>query len=118
MKIIIGDRGSGKTSRLIMESYYSRATIITPTTLDRENTLLRANEMVVTIPIPLTIRELMSMEPHARKRQFSDNGIIIDDLDRLLYELFSFLPINAISITNGGIADVLFISDSLNNMEG
>ena len=109
MKIILGERCSGKTTNLIAASATTGATIITATNNAKKGIIYHAKDMRLTIPNPMTLRELAGMSSRGRQEKFMKKGIIIDDIELMLSSLFYGLPIERVSLTTNGINEVNFL---------
>jgi hypothetical protein len=117
MKIILGERCSGKTTNLIAASAVTGATIITATNNGKKGIICHAQNMGLTIPNPITLREFAGMSSHGRQEKFMKKGIIVDDIELMLSSLFYGLPIERVSLTTNGINEVEFFSSLLKKEE-
>lgn len=117
MKIILGERCSGKTTNLIAASATTGATIITATVNAKKGIICHAQDMRLTIPNPMTLRELAGMSRHDRHEKFMEKGIIVDDIELMLSSLFYGLPIERVSLTTNGINEVEFFPSLLKKEE-
>jgi hypothetical protein len=117
MKIILGERCSGKTTNLIAASATTGATIITATNNAKKGIICHAQNMGLTIPNPMTLPELVCMSGHGRQEKFMEKGIIVDDIELVLSRLFYGLPIERVSLTTDGINTVEFLPSLLKKEE-
>ena len=93
MTVIVGDRGTGKTTALIQESAAHWYYIVTNSHSSARLIFRMAKEMNVEIPFPLTYDEFVRCE-YAGKRI---HGLLIDDVDMLL-QWMSRAPVKAIVV--------------------
>lgn len=117
MKIILGERYSGKTTNLIAASAATGSTIVTAGNNLKTGILCNAKQMGLCIPDPITLRELKDMPSRFRQDKFMENGIIIDDIELMLSSLFYGLPIERVSLTTNGINKVEFFPSLLKKEE-
>lgn len=98
MDIIIGKRGSGKTTKLIKRSADENMYIITTTKQRALYIMDMAIRMGVLIPFPVTLDEYLKFK--LMGHPFKDKGLLIDDADDLLKQLFIGFQIKEITITD------------------
>ncbi len=98
MKVIVRDRGMGKTTELIRMSHESGCYIVCGTRDDVVRTFHQAQEMGLDIHFPLTYEEFLKRQYHTG----SIKGLLIDDVDRLIQHI-AVVHVNAISVTGEGI---------------
>lgn len=106
MKIIIGERCSGKTTRLIERSAKDQIYILTSTSHRAHAIADVARNMGLVIPHPVTLREYL----HGNRFHGSfirRDGLLIDDADDVLRLLFDGIPIHAITLTDHGDVEQL-----------
>ena len=84
MKLIIGGRQSGKTTRLIEESSNTGKVIITMNEEHAKHIMRKANDMGVKIPQPVSVSKLQDLRGNRSAR---DLGVLIDEFEYVLYEL-------------------------------
>lgn len=83
MKIIVGGRASGKTTKLIQESAETGRRILTYNKESVERICCQALGLGYDIPTPLSVNDL---KPET-KAEIKKQGIIIDDLEPILSSL-------------------------------
>lgn len=94
-KLILGDRQSGKTTELIKESARTGAYIVVSCRKEAHNVFGSAKELGLNIPFPLTVAEVIYESPSSYIFQ---KGILIDNLERIIYRLFNYITINAATV--------------------
>lgn len=97
MELIIKGRGKGKTTELINRSAETQTYILTVNTQRARDIFLKAREMDVYIPYPVTIDEYFST--HGFTGSFI-KSVYIDDADDVLKHIFCRVGIEAITMTN------------------
>lgn len=83
MKIILGGRASGKTTKLIQESAETGRRILTHNKETAREIWWQAQSLGYDIPIPLTV---MDLKPGTRA-EIKKQGILIDDIETTLSAL-------------------------------
>ena len=102
MDITFGERGSGKTTKLIKRSNAIDIPILTATKFRAEALYRDAERMGLKIPSPITIEEYLR---DRNKFKYSDvfrDGLLIDDVEDVLQQIFAGIPIREVTVTNGG----------------
>lgn len=94
---IIGSRNSGKTTALIKQSAMCGGFILTGTKRQAKCIFDQAREMGYNIPFPVTWEEFS--RGHFDGHRLQKDGILIDEVDRLLSYIFKGIPINAVTWT-------------------
>lgn len=117
MKIILGERCSGKTTNLIAASATTGATIITATGNAKKGIIYHAKNMGLKIPDPMTLQELNGITDPYIRENLMKKGIIVDDIELMLSRLFYGLPIERVSLTTDGINEVNFLLSLLKKEE-
>lgn len=98
-KVIVGDRRSGKSSELIRLSA-SKGIYILVSNKKRAHALAaQAREMGINIPFPVTLHEWLQSSTRFHGSVIRRDGLLIDDIDAVIRELFSPININAVTIT-------------------
>lgn len=102
MKLIIGARRAGKTTRLIRESAEKSYYIVCDS--EREARLIseQARSLGLDIPFPLTYREFVEGRYNVR----GIKGFLIDELEFLLQFLSPRVPIASVVITPSSVEHV------------
>lgn len=92
-KIFTGGRGSGKTTKCIEESARTGRYILVPNRAMAKFLYAQSLEMGVSIPFPVTIKDLEGPSPSIRK-----NGLIVDEttmvLEKILGVRIHFATVN------------------------
>ena len=99
--IIIGERCSGKTTRLILRSARDQLYILTSTKSRAHAIFDTARDMGLAIPFPVTLDEYL----RGSKFQGSSirrDGLLIDDVDDVVRTLFAGIPIREMALTDYG----------------
>jgi hypothetical protein len=97
MIVITGERGTGKTHRLIEEAAKSGAYIVVKSRDLASWTAEQARGMGKQIPFPITFDELLTgRASYGRGMRYH---ILIDDVDLLLHALCLDIPIDGIAIS-------------------
>lgn len=84
MKIILGGRASGKTTKLIQESAETGRRILTHNKQSAREIWWQAQSLGYDIPIPLSVMDLQRIET---KAEIKKQGILIDDIETTLSAL-------------------------------
>ena len=106
MNIVIGERCSGKTTRLIERSAKEGIYILVANKEMARCIVDQAKEMGLEIPFPVTLDEYL----RGNKFQGSSirrDGLLIDDLDMVLHQLFGGIPIHEVTLTDRGNVEKL-----------
>lgn len=96
MKITIGERCSGKTTRLILRSASEWSYILASNRMRAKEIVETARSMGLIIPHPITVKDLYSGK--FRGSIIREKGILIDELDDVIKVIFSGIPINEVTI--------------------
>ena len=94
MKIILGVRGSGKTTRLIQESSKTGYYIITRNKNSASWIFEQSTKMKLEIPFPLTYQEFFDKQYYGKRI----DGFLIDELESFLMYV-SKVPIRTVTLT-------------------
>ena len=106
MNVVIGKRCSGKTTRLIERSAKEGIYILVATKNMARCIADQAKKMGLEIPFPVTLDEYL----RGNKFQGSSirrDGLLIDDLDMVLHQLFGGIPIREVTLTDRGNVEKL-----------
>ena len=99
MKIVIEERGKGKTTRLIRESSKLSIPILTTNSQRRMYIRALALQMDILIPKPITVYEI----EHGMTRglNYTNNGVLVDDIDDIVqtYLMLNGLQMIGFSLT-------------------
>ena len=79
MKIIKGERGSGKTTKLIEQSYIYGYKIVVATDMQKQSIQKKAEDMGLKIPSPITYDEII-----ANNEDYWGEDVLIDELQYFL----------------------------------
>lgn len=103
MNITIGERCSGKTTKLIKRSAYEGVYILVATKHRAQALVQDAERMGLKIPFPITIDEYLR-DRDKFKFKYSDVfcGLLIDDADDVLQQVFAGIPIREVTVTDSG----------------
>lgn len=101
MNIVIGERCSGKTTRLIERSAKDQLYILTSTKPRARAIFDNAIRMGLDIPYPITVEEYLRGDKF-RGSSIRRDGILIDDLDDVLRVIFTGIPIHEVTMTDYG----------------
>jgi len=85
MEVIVAESSGGKTTELIQRSAETGAVIVCTNVAAQGNILRLAFSMGVKIPDPVTYSKLVT---HGYNRNEHKNGILIDDLDCMINDIF------------------------------
>lgn len=99
MNIVIGERCSGKTTKLIKRSEKEELLIVTATVTQAENIFIRAKSMGYVIQKPVSIHQFLNGCRYGGCYRHT-KGILIDDLDIVLNCIFGDIPVEAVTITD------------------
>lgn len=115
MKIIVGGRASGKTTKLIQESAETGCRILTHNKKSASEIYWQAKDLGYDIPTPLSVMNLQRIDLYPEtKTEIKKQGILIDDLETTLSALCS-CTIHSVSFC---CADTPLITiDSQGNMK-
>lgn len=100
---IIGERQSGKTTELIRRSAETRAYILVANKSTASLIFTQAKMNDYDIPYPITIDDMLSWTVN---KSVWAKGILIDELDMILSDLFNGVPIRAATITKQKITSL------------
>ena len=109
MKIINLGRGTGKTTRLLYASEFQDVPILCATFENKKYLKLRAKELKLDIPEPITISELLNSE--TKNKSLNGRDVLVDEIHWVLQCLL-------MEINNGGrIIAATITSDELDCMK-
>lgn len=128
MNIVIGERRSGKTTRLIKESAATGAYIITINHEAARFIMDTASRMGLEIPHPISIRQYMSaknanyhiLSPSLAEAMevIRNNGVLIDDADIVLQTIFKGIDIHEICINVHDYNKAFYLQDIRKEYDG
>lgn len=98
MLIDVDNRQTGKTTSLIMDSYYTGIPIVTTNITRRNNIQFQANQMGMACVKVLTISDLIEMKGNDKPTQ-----ILIDELEDVLTSLLGCKVVKANMSRKGAI---------------
>ena len=107
MQITIGERCSGKTTKLIKRSAAEGSYILVATKCQAEKIAKQAREMGIDIPYPVTVEAYLNYKFHGSN--ITRKGILIDEVDLVLKYIFAGIPIREITLTDSGNIGNIFI---------
>lgn len=99
MNIIIGKRGTGKTTELLKESAEKQIYILTATKHRARALFDSARDRGLIIPFPVTLEEYFQGSKFIGSSIRRD-GLLIDDADDVLQQIFAEIPIRSIAMTD------------------
>ena len=108
MQITIGERQSGKTTKLIKRSAAEGSYILAVNKHQASAIFKQASEMGVKIPFPVTIDEVLNYK-NMEGRDMYQKGILIDESVSVLEYIFKGIPIHELTITDYGNIGGVFI---------
>lgn len=94
-QVVVGERQSGKTTKLIKLSHDTGAVIICISHNAARHTIAMAKHLNLTIPTPQTYEWLLSGQ--SLGYDYS-KGVLLDDIDIFLRSKLSYITIKAVSI--------------------
>lgn len=113
MQITIGERCSGKTTKLIKRSAAEGSYILVATKCQAGEIAKQAREMGFDIPYPVTVDEVLNYR-NMKGTCIYQKGILIDEVSSVLECIFSGIPIHEITITDyGNISNVFMPKESV-----
>ena len=98
MFLDVNDRGTGKTTSLIMDSYYTGFPILTTTNIRKSNIQYIANQMAMPCVKVLTISDLENLTGEDRPE-----AILIDELEDVLFALLGCKVVKANMSRKGAV---------------
>ena len=107
MQITIGERCSGKTTKLIKRSAAEGSYILVATKHQASAIFKQASEMGFDIPYPVTVEDYFNYK--FRGSDITRKGILIDEVDLILQYIFAGIPIREITLTDRGNIGSIFI---------
>lgn len=99
MKVILGARGSGKTTKLIEESNKTGSRIIVRSADERKRICFQAHHLNIDIPDPITYRGFIDGDYRGEK----NTNFLLDDLDSFLSYLCPKGSIETVALTPTGL---------------
>lgn len=90
MFLDVNDRGTGKTTSLIMDAYYTGFPIVTTNSVRKSNIQYLASQMAMPCVKVLTISDLENLKGHDRPEQ-----VLIDELEDVLFALLGCRVVKA-----------------------
>ena len=113
MQITIGERQSGKTTKLIKRSAAEGSYILVATKRQANIIFKQASEIGIKIPFPITIDKVLNYR-NMRGTSVYKKGILIDETSSVLEYIFNGIPIHEITITDyGNISNVFMPKESV-----
>lgn len=97
-KIIVGKVGVGKTTELIERSAESGIYILVANRKRAEMLVKQAEDMKLYIPFPVTLQEWLSSSTRFHGSSIRRDGLLIDDIDDVIKELFLPIEIKAVTL--------------------
>ena len=104
MDIYVGARRSGKTATLIMKSAETGAYIVAPNRCIADYIRKQANDMGYDIPEPFSVEEIFRMKQnkHFMNTDIMRKGLLVDEAQILLQQLFAPAKIWGTTVTDFG----------------
>ena len=97
-KILVGASGAGKTAELIKRSAESGIYILVANPKRAEMLAKQARDMKLNIPFPVTLQEWLRSDNRFHGSSIRRDGLLIDDIDDVIKELFSPIEIKAVAL--------------------
>ena len=97
-EILVGESGTGKTAELIKRSAESGIYILVANRTRAEILVKQATDMKLYIPFPVTLQEWLSSSNRFHGSSIRRDGLLIDDIDDVIKELFSPIEIKAVAL--------------------
>lgn len=97
-EILVGKGGTGKTAELIKRSAESGIYILVANRKRAEILVKQATDMKIYMPFPVTLQEWLSSCDRFRGSSIYRDGLLIDDIDDVIKELFSPIEIKAVAL--------------------
>lgn len=97
-EILVGKSGTGKTSELIKRSAESGIYILVANRTRAEILVKQATDMKIYMPFPVTLQEWLSSSDRFRGSSIYRDGLLIDDIDDVIRELFLPIEIKAVTL--------------------
>jgi hypothetical protein len=107
MKITIGPRHSGKTTRMIMESAKTGSYILVATKCQADCVYKQTKEMGINIPYPVTISEVITGRKYFDNKYMKEHGVLVDEAQSVLHIALCDIPIRGMTLNNDGNIDIL-----------
>lgn len=90
MFLDVNDRGTGKTTSLIKDSYYTGIPIVTTNSVQKSNIQYLASQIGMSCVKVMTIRDLENLKGHDMPEQ-----VLIDELEDVLFALLGCKVVKA-----------------------
>lgn len=97
-EILVGEGMSGKTAELIKRSAESGIYILVANRKRAEILAEQARDMKLYIPFPVTLQEWLRSENRFHGSSIRRDGLLIDDIDDVIKELFLPIEIKAVTL--------------------
>ena len=97
-EILVGESGTGKTAELIKRSAESGIYILVANRKRAEMLVKQAKDMKLYIPFPVTLQEWLRSDNRFHGSSIRRDGLLIDDIDDVIKELFSPIEIKAVAL--------------------
>lgn len=97
-EILVGESGTGKTVELIKRSAESGIYILVANRKRAEMLVKQAENMNLYIPFPVTLQEWLSSNNRFHGSSIRRDGLLIDDIDDVIKELFLPIEIKAVTL--------------------
>lgn len=111
-EIIYGEGGTGKTTELIKRSAESGIYIVVADRKRAEILVEQAEDMKLYIPFPVTLQEWLRSSNRFHGSSIRRDGLLIDDIDEVIKELFFPIEIKAVTLRTPKIITNLDEKDS------
>lgn len=102
--IIVGSRGSGKSTELIKMSAETGLYILTGTKSQAEYLFNQARELGLNIPFPVTWEDYV--KGRLQGTYIQKDGVLIDEASHILSRALQGIPIKAVTWTKAGFRDL------------
>lgn len=102
--IIVGSRGSGKSTALLKQSAEEQIYILTGTRSQAKCLFDQAREMGLNIPFPVTWDDYC--KGHFQGTSIEEDGVLIDEASHILSRALRGIPIKTVTWTKYGFRDL------------
>lgn len=102
--IIVGSRGSGKSTELLKKSADENVYILTGNRSQAQDLVNKARELGLTIPFPVTWEDYV--KGRLQGTYIQKDGVLIDEASHILSRALQGIPVKAVTWTKSGFRDL------------